>query len=432
MNKRVPVIAILLLLIIHPVFGLEEINNSDFKEPDVSLSINGVEEKPYLKDNEFLVDKVMEKDDSIKIIYPVQPINEESSEDAVDRTYTVKTDLKNGLIKSSLYYRKGGGQTIESTPGKDYLDVKVGNWEDGLREINCTIQGNTPQPSARLQEIKAIHFDIQEAEDNCLPPVMLMVIDYNKFQSDISTMKEEYDNLDSFLDDYSGKTDTSELNEYLGYAQQNLSVGESYYKEGEYIRADEKFNSVEEWLNKADSAAEKVEAEYSYEQADKKLDSIGSTLDKIELYLEEVEVKDMLNSSTLLDHKGEFKGMQTDTTTLKEELASAESYMDNENYAKAKSKAENVLNSSVSVEGEANSLLGELKNVLKIGEDTQSNSSNPSATTTEEANEEAAAFAMPKIDFKWVAIAIGLAVIIGSAGMGARKYIRRRRWDELK
>ncbi|MFW6185451.1 MAG: hypothetical protein ACOC5C_02110 [Halobacteriota archaeon] len=435
--KRVLVIATLflltMLLAVHPVLGLERLNATDFKDPDITLSIDGVDEKPYFKDNRFLLDKVLEGGDSVKINYPVKPIDEDSAKNAVDRTYTVKTDLRNGIIEASLYYRKGGGQGFESTPGKNYLDVKVSDWDEGLSEINCTIQGEAPQPSARLQEIRAIYFDVQVAEDDCLPPLVLMVVDYNKFQSDINSMKKEYNNLTSILDEYSGKTDTGELDTCLDRAHQNLSVGESYYTEGDYQRADEKLNNVEEWLSKAVDAVEEVEAEYAYQQADRKLDSIGSTLDKIELYLEEVEMRDKLNTSTLLDYKSEFKGMQQTATTLKEELASAEGYINNQNYGNAKAKAENVLNGSESVEQEANSLLEDLKSVIHIEEDTIA-SAQPTATptaTTEE-NEEATAFTMPSIDFKWVAIAIGLAVILGGAGIGTRKYIRRRRWDELK
>lgn len=427
MNKRVLTIALLLLLAlaIHPVMGLEELNSSDFKEPDVTLSINGVKEKPYSKDDRFLLDKVLEKGDSIKVNYPVQPINKESAKKAVDRTYTVKTDLKNGLIKASLYYRKGGGQTFETTPGKDYMDVEVSDWEDGLREINCTIQGATPESSKRLQEIKAIYFDIQEAEDKCLPPVVLLVVDYNEFQSDMDTMNKRYNNITSTLDKYSGKTDTGDLSDYLNRANQNLSVGKSFYNDGEYKKADSKLDNTKEWLDKADREADKVQAEYIHQKGEKRLDEITSTLDKIELYLEEVEKKDVLNTSTLLDYKSEFKGMQEKVTSLTEDLASAESYIDNGNYANAKSKAQNVLNSTEKTENSANSLLEELKSIISVEETSQT-------TATPEQTKESPAFTMPGIDFKWVAIVIGLGAVLFGAGIGVRKYIRRRKWDELK
>lgn len=433
--KRVLVIAILLLFTISPVLG-EDLNSSDFKDPDISLTINGISEKPYFKDNRFLLDKVLKKDDSIKLNYVIEPVSDSKSE-ADDRTYTIRTKLGGAVIDASLYYQGGGGQGFGTSPGKTHLDVDVSDWtgcsgsECGLDKINCTIEGKVLEPSHRLEEIEVIYFDVQEAEENCLPPLVVLVVEYNEFEKDINSLEKEYNNLSSILDEYSGKTDTGDLNKYLQQAQNNITVGESFYKDEEYKRADEKLDYAQNWLNKADSSADKVEAEYAYEQADKKLDSIGSTLDKIELYLETVESKEALNTSTLLDYKGEFKGMQQDATTLKEDLASAEGYLNNQNYGNAKAKAENVLNSSESVEQEANSLLEDLKSVIHIEEDTiASAQSTATATTTE--TEEAAAFKMPSIDFKWVAIAIGLAVVLGGAGIGLRKYIRRRRWDELK
>lgn len=429
MNKRALAIALLLLLAlaIHPVMGLEELNTSDFKEPDVTVSINGVKEKPYSKDGRLLLDKVLEKGDSIKVNYPVQPINEESAKKAVDRTYTVKTDLKNGLIEASLYYRKGGGQTFESTPGKDYMDIKVSDWEDGLREINCTIQGTTPAPSKRLQEVKAIYFDIQEAEDKCLPPVVLLVVDYSEFQSDIHAMNKRYNNLTSTLDKYSGKTDTGDLSDYLDRAHQNLSVAKSFYNDGEYKKADSKLDNTKEWLDTADREADKVQAEYAHQKAKEGLDEIASTLDEIELYLEEVKKKDVLNTSTLLDYKSEFKRMKEKVSSLSEELASAESYIDNGNYANAKSKAQNVLNSTEKINSSANSLLEELKSIISVGE-----GQTPQTTATPGQTKEAPAFTMPSINFKWVAIVIGVGAVLFGAGIGVRKYIRRRKWDELK
>lgn len=433
--KRVLVITILLLLTIHPVLG-EELNSSDFKDSDISLTINGISEKPYFKDDRFLLDKVLKKGNSIKINYLIEPTNDAKSE-ADDRTYTIRTELNSAIIDAFLYYQGGGGQGFGTSPGKNHLDVDVSDWtgcsgnECGLDKINCTIEGKVPEPSDRLEEIKIIYFDVQEAEDNCVPSLVVLVVEHNEFEKDVNSMEKEYNNLSSILDEYSGKTDTGDLNKYLEQAQHNITVGESFYKDEEYKRADEKLNYANDWLDKADKAADKVEAEYAYQEADKKLDSIGSTMDKIELYLEEVESREVLNTSTMLDYKGEFKGMQEKMSGLTEDLASAESYIDNENYANGKARAKNVLNSTKSIEENANSLLEDLKSVINIEETVQS-SAQSTATATTTVTEEAAAFTMPSIDFKWIAIAIGLAVILGGAGMGLRKYIRRRRWDELK
>ncbi len=437
--KRVLVIAILLLFTISPVLGLETLNKSDFTEPDVNILINDIEYKPTLIDGEFILEqKVCQEGDTIEVNYEAGAKNQTASEligGESGRGITIKTALDNAVIDSMIRYNSGAGVGKSSTPGKDYLTVKISQFDSdadsGLNEIEVKVQGDISSTKSRLEEKKVLFFDIQESKDNTLQPVVILVVNFGKFKDDIKSIKAKRDNLSSIMDDYSGKIEISTLSKCLDKANQNITLGESYYNDGEYKKADEKLDNAQNWLNKADKAADKVEAEYYYQQADEKLDSIGSTLDKIELYLEEIDSREVVNTSTMLDYKSEFKGMQQTATTLNENLASAESYIDNENYAKGKTKAQSVLNSSESIEQEANSLLEEVKGVITIEEDlTASAQSTATATTT--VTEEAAAFAMPNIDFKWVAIAIGLAVILGGAGVGLRKYIRRRRWDELK
>ncbi|RLI89248.1 MAG: hypothetical protein DRO98_01480 [Archaeoglobales archaeon] len=412
-----------IFIAIHPAFALEKLNTSDFKEPDVTLKVNGEDLKPTLSNGKFVIDKVCEKGDTVEITYVIEPIDEDKAKEVDGRTYTARTELEGAVIKATVYYKNGGGVGYESSPGKKYLDIKVGEWEDGLDKINVEIRDDVPAPSARLKEINALRFDVQEAEENCLPPVVLLVIDYDRFKSDISSMKERYNNLSAVLDQYIGKTDTSGLSNYLNYASQNISLAESYYNDGEYIKADERLNYASEWLDKADTEAKKVKAEYACSQADERLREIGKSLDKIELYLDQIESKELVNTSTLLGYKSEFKGLQDESSSLAEELAVAKAYINDGKYSEAEIKANNIISEAEKLANSANALFEELKKVVS-----------PEETATPEPTQTAEEFKMPgiPIDIKLVGVIVGGIIAIALAIMGIQRYMKRRKWDELK
>ena len=412
-----------IFIAIHPAFALEKLNTSDFKEPDVTLKVNGEDLKPTLSNGKFVIDKVCEKGDTVEITYVIEPIDEDKAKEVDGRTYTARTELEGAVIKATVYYKNGGGVGYESSPGKKYLDIKVGEWEDGLDKINVEIRDDVPAPSARLKEINALRFDVQEAEENCLPPVVLLVIDYDRFKSDISSMKERYNNLSAVLDQYIGKTDTSGLSNYLNYASQNISLAESYYNDGEYIKADERLNYASEWLDKADTEAKKVKAEYACSQADERLREIGKSLDKIELYLDQIESEELVNTSALLGYKSEFKGLQDESSSLAEELAVAKAYINDGKYGEAEMKANNIINEAEKLANSANALFEELKKVVS-----------PEETATPEPTQTAEEFKMPgiPIDIKLVGVIVGGIIAIALAIMGIQRYMKRRKWDELK
>jgi hypothetical protein len=337
---RIWIVLIVLLIAIQPALALEKLNTSDFKEPEVTITINNVEYKPTLSNGEFIIDRTCEKGESIKVTYEIEPKDDDKARDVDGRTYTARTEMEWAIIKATVYYRNGGGVGYGSYPGDNYLDIKVGDWKDGLDKIIVTAQGTIPSPSSRIQKVNVLKFDVQEAEKNCLPPVVILVVDYYKFKNDIEAMKKKYSNISSVLNQYIGKTDTSKLNDYLNYASQNMSLAEVHYKDGEYTKADERLNYATEWLKKAETEANKIKAEYAYDQAEKKIKEIGSTLDKIDLYLNEVEKKNLVNTSTLLNYKAKFIELQEKINSLAEELAIAKTYISNGKYIEAE-KLEN-------------------------------------------------------------------------------------------
>ena len=429
MRLLVIALVVALLVMVHPVLAIEKLNTSDFKEPDVTLTINGVDYKPTLSNGEFVVDKVCERGDQVEVSYLVEPVDSSAAKIVGGRTYTIRTELalppSEPAISGYVYYLpSGGGISFSSSVGKSFIDIKVVQYDEAsnayaLDQIKVNTTGAMPAPSSRLQEVRVVWFDIQEAKENCLPPVVLLVVDYNKFQSDMNSIKARYNNISAVLDEYIGKVDTSTLSNYLDSASKNESLAETYYSDKDYLKADERLKFASEWLDKADTEAKKVRAEYACDQADKKLKEVGSTLDKIDLYLAQVESNKLVNTSTLLNYKANFKSMQDESNTLSEDLTVAKAYLTNEKYSEAEIKANNILNKAEELASSSNTLFEELKKVVSPGETAV-----PKTTSQP--------FKMPNIDFKLVGIVIGGAIAVAAATIGVRKYMRRRKWDELK
>ncbi len=425
--RRLAIALIVLFVLIHPVLAIEKLNTSDFKEPDVTLKINGEDYKPILSGGKFVVDKVCEKGDQIVASYTVEPVDSSAAKIVGGRTYTIRTELalpsSEPAIRGSVYYLpSGGGISFSSPVGQSFIDVKVVQYDEAsnayaLDQIKVNVTGTTPPPSSRLQEVKVVWFDVQDADENCLPPVVLFVVDYAKFQSDMNSVKERYSNLSAVLDKYIGKVDTSTLSSYLDSASKNESLAETYYSDKDYVKADERLKFASEWLEKADTEAKKVKAEYACDQADKKLREIGGILDKIDLYLAQIESNKLVNTTTLLNYKASFKSMQDESSSLTEELTTANAYLTNGKYSEAEIKANNILNNAEELKNSANGLLDQLKKVISP-EATPKTTSQP--------------FKMPNIDFRLTGLVIGGVIALAAVTIGIRRYMRRRKWDELK
>jgi hypothetical protein len=104
------------------------------------------------------------------------------------------------------------------------------------------------------------------------------------------------------------------------------------------------------------------------------------------------------------------------------QLAVAKAYIDSEKYSEAESKSNEIIGEVEGIESSANTLFDELKDVV-IPEETVTAESTLEATPT--------SFELPTIDLKLIGIVIGGTIAI-AAVFGIRKYMRRRKWDELK
>ena len=104
MGFRILLIIALVLFLAQPVHALERLNSSDFKEPDIYVAINNVEEKPVLKNGKFIIDKVVEKGYAMNLTYKIEPIDDETRKTA-----------QSSHSKSNMFQRRYGRTKVMKT-----------------------------------------------------------------------------------------------------------------------------------------------------------------------------------------------------------------------------------------------------------------------------------------------------------------------------
>jgi len=414
------IVSLLLFLFIPLVLG-EELTADNFAEPIIKVN-----NKTFLPNESVLV---FEQNKPVTVDYTIKPKKDEDATKVDGRMYYTYSDLVNVKAKYTLIYREAGGWTNQPFDIEDGINVP--NSDNGLDYLKINLTGYTPTIDERLKAIYALRIRVQDG-GYILPPVVVYVINYQKFQEDLNSAEKKYNNLNKILTEYLGKVDTSKLAQYLDLAGSNLTLAKDNYNDKNYIRADEKLRFAEEWLIKAQDAADGVVAEYAYKQAKDILDEVYPNLDKIDIYLKEIESRGLINVSELVDYKAKFNELKNKASIISQDLGSVKALLDAERYKDAKEKAFECLNSSKELRESVNALLNELKSLIPESTATPTETT-PTPTTVAQTNQ--SILPSIKVDWKKVGIIIGIVVagvvVVGVVITVLRRYMKRRKWDEL-
>jgi len=429
---KILIVLLIILMLIYPVGALKIINSTDFRNPDINVTRGEDFISTDIIGGKIKVSSVFKKGDSIEVEYIIEPDNEEIAEELggeQGRSLTVRTELNNPRIDHLLKFSSGGVTNKPYTiPGKNFKVIELPKYdpdaETSVSKITFNLQGTAPDPKSRAKEVYALRFELEEAQVDAIPPLVILVIDETKFETDQSKMDEQLENLNQILDYYTGKTDTSNLNSLIKSASDNLSLSKSLYNDELYKEANDKLNYASDWIEKSYKEAEKVKASYAFSQAEDKVKDIENTVSKIEFYIAEIEDRDLINATARLNYKLEFKDLQEETDKLKEDLSKAEAHMDNDKFTEAEVLSNQIINDSKSVKTSSDSLFGELSRIISPEE-------TPTAIETSTTEPESS-FEVPNIDFKLIGIVLLIIILIGVGGLGGKKFLKRKKWDELK
>ncbi len=405
--KRFFLIVLSLLLFIIPVLGAETVTRDNYAEPIIKVN-----NESYIPNETVLI---FNEDKFVWIDYLIEPKTDEDAKKIDDRNYDISTELNEAKLEYRIVFKNGA-----SISKSDFtIDVPDAGDLDGVDRIEINLTGYTPSIDERLKEIFALRIRIQDG-GYILPDVKMYIIDLNMFSNDIDKAKDKLNELNDFLVNYTGKADVSTLKDYLDCAKENITLAEDNFENEDYIYAEEKLKNAEFWLEKAEEEKIGVEARYLYSEADRNIKDLGNILSKIEAYLEEIEEKNLMNTSTLIDYKTNYSGLENRFDSLTSDLAIAKGYLDIGSYEDAKSKLEKVLRDISDVKDDAERLLNELSSYLEVTPTTRQSSW----------------IQLPEMDWEvlgfYAGIAGGVLVALALITIGVRRYLRRRKWDELK
>jgi len=397
------IVSVLILLLTTPVsLAVEHLTSEDFKETLPTMN----PKKDYYREGE-----------KVEIEYLIEPASEGDAKKLDERYYSFMSELDGSEIKAIVTLVSGAainhpkpGDVVED----GLLEIKIEDTVDGIYQIKVSVSGTIPEIDGRYEEVKALYFDITDADDDALPPVVLKVYDLNEFNEDIQALKDEINKLSSVVASLEDEGyDVTDVSSLLSKAQTNLTLAEEYLKSDDYKNSDSKLDAVETQIEEINTSINQMKADAIYNSLKSTLEDISSTLEDIDLYLGQVASK--VNIETYTTLKADYNDLQDEYNDLNTKIGNIKSnYLDQGKYATAYSKLKEYEDDVINLNNQTASLLENVKAVL-FGKPSEGG------------------FDILGI-LKEYALYIGVAVLGIAVVAVAIMAFRRRggRWDELR
>jgi|Deesub1362B_J571_1020462.scaffolds.fasta_scaffold00051_15 tetratricopeptide (TPR) repeat protein len=420
------ILFVTLILSTGVVYAAEHLNTSDFGEPNVQ----GVG-KSYYKPGERL-----------EFLYYVVPAEDDLKVKLDNRYYYVHSSLDSVTLRATVFLATGASiqhqylngrcqnpeDTCEVLDGTVKMSFKIGDTgsSGGVDEIEVEVKGTVPSVEKRLETVKALYIEVSDADEDVLPAVEIKVLNLDQFTKDIEDIKIRYNNLHDRSNELEDEgAVTVKADDYLEKANQNITLADNYYKEGDYVKADEKLNNAEKMLDSAEVELKKAEAEFVYEQAGDELDKLSVLLVEFELTIREARDAGLAVSS----YEFQLINLKSKYTNLVEKNDKTQDYLENNKFDDAIKRSKDVTEEVQKLTVEANTYIAELRE--KIDE---VKSPTPTPTPTQTASTPQPSFFDEQRD-KLVIVGAIIAILIGGGGAAVylySKYKHQKTFDELK
>jgi len=389
MKKAVAAIAFALILLVVLSAGAMayDVTKNDYiQPPSTTVSIEGQTIHPNLQNGVLFVNKICYGGEKVNIVYIVQPSSTSEATVIAGRTYTITTQLSNNHIDAYAFryssdYSLTSAYPIESGSTSVTLNLPGSNeWQYGYGEINITVSGVIPTSNSRLTRLVALKVEVQGAPPDCLPPVIIPVVNKSKFQSDINCAENKYNELKANLDKYIGKVDTSSLSKDLTCAHDNLTDAKTLFNSEDYLKADEKLNFTDNWLNRAEKDLKKVKAEYMCKQLQDRASDISELINEISAYIDEINSGSIkLPISEKTQYIAQFKMIQNKYESIESDISAVQSAINQGLYNDAIARVNNSLSSANKLYISAENLLNQLESKINATPTKTSKKSNTTA-----------------------------------------------------
>ena len=406
---------IFLFFVTYPCLAAVHLNASDFADPHPVLDPS----KDYYKEG-----------DEVSLNYTIAPKTDSKAYELDGRYYDLHTHLNYPTFKVRMINTEGGVTYPDIKPWQKDISVYVEEGESyiGLKKMEIELNGKIPAPKTRLEEISVLWINVSDADTDVLPPVKVKVIDFNKFRDDINSLKSRLKGLEDRskeLDEIGA--DVVDADKFLKTASENLGNAENYFNDTNYLKADEKLKDVEEDLNNAERELNKAECEYLYEKAQDGLNKVQVLIVQLEYLLQEAKSKNIV--VTLYEFN--LTKIKSDYNIQLDRLEKVNSYIDDEDYDKARERANDIINTSAEIKSNVENNIVQIKKLL-AGQTQTSTPSRPPTQLFPFSFDLTFIKQNIYLILKAIAAIVLIIIVVFGAYKGIGRYRRRRKWDELK
>lgn len=400
MGKITIMFLLSLIFLVVPVTALETLTKDNFSTPEISIN---PEKDYYLPGDEVMVSYIITpKTQNDMILIGGDPNN--------NRLYSFKTDLGNARWTININYYLGATSN-DYTGDRADVEVKYLYLDEnrkGVRSIKVNLTSTVPSVSSRIEFIDVVNVSIEEAEKGALPPLIIKVVNTQKFGEDIRKIRSNADSLKSSFESEGVSYNKSEFDQVHSL----LDSAQSLVNSGEYLEADEKLKQAEDLLSQIYSQSDRLRAETLRDELQKKLDNAYLNLSVVEIVLEKIEANQNYTKyvQSYVELKGRYK-------LLKSKFNSADNLISDKKYVEAYNKLKDIKDDVYQLLFDINSL--------------KSNVEAEKVTTP------TGGFSLPaltglKLPFSPLYFAVVIAAVVVAVAVVLKLRRGRRKWDELR
>lgn len=390
-----------LILLITPAFG-KYLTSNDF-----SINVKGL--KDYYTQN-----------DEVSLSITILPKNEDIAKDMANRPYTFYNNLNAPRkLTVKIHFREGAVYSRSTTDKILIIDRECTNWDKGIDSVEINVSGVAPSIESGVEDFTAFEFEIENAEPI---KVNITIVNPSKIESEISNLKSIVSEIENEINELAKKTEISDLMDRLDKIKQDINNLEVFYRNKHYEEVCKNIETVKEETNTLKLDIKKVHARYYIDTAEDLLDRIDINITKAESLVNilKAEGKDVLNYTLALTD------LKAEENRIRDKLRDLKNLYDDGNYDDVIDRGDNILDDEKTLLEKVTSIINDLRGLL-----------NPTTTTTAQTTQ-TTVLSLPKINMDWKivgfygGITVGAVVVVALAVIGIRRYLKRRRWDELK
>ncbi len=363
----------------------------------------------HLTKNDFSVSvenlkEYYDQGESLSIKITISPVSTDVAKEMANRNYKFYNYLDPPRKMEITIAFKELGSIAWCTTDRIYTVTKENtSWDKGIDSIKVNMSGKVPSVSGGVEEYTAFELQIDDADPI---KVNITIVNPPKIRDEINDIKGRLSKIENELKEFPSPHN---LIDRLNGLKKDLNDLEVLYENGHYTDVVSRLDSLKKNVNSLEGDTKRAHAEYCVNTCRKILDDIDVNVTKVESLI------DLLKGDVKTNYTLKLADVKAKKVSYEDDVNDLEKLYNDGNYDEVISRYDTVLKEGRSVLKEVNNLLSELRS--------------PVTTTTTQ---------LPKIEVDWKKVGLYGGALAGVVICGVlvvvalKRYMKRRRWDELK